>query len=128
MGQHDSKGRFNTSLELKRQSLTISLQVSDKEVMLGAAAFAINGARMESVNFSLPLDYSPYGFMYKKPKQVTRATVFLDPFTNDVWAGIAIMTVIIGPIFYIIHRSSYYYTYSEADKDKGLFELINCIW
>lgn len=102
--------------------------MKNKEVMLGAAAFAIDEERSKDVNFSLPLDHSPYGFIYKKPKQVTRATVFLDPFTNDVWAGIAIMTVIIGPIFYIIHRSSYYYTYTEADKDKGLFELVNCIW
>ena len=102
--------------------------MTNKEVMLGAAAFAINEERSQDVNFSLPLDHSPYGFIYKKPKQVTRATVFLDPFTNDVWAGIAIMTVIIGPIFYIIHRSSYYYTYTEADKDKGLFELVHCIW
>ena len=103
-------------------------QVIDKEVMLAAAAFAINDERMQAVKFTSPLDHHPYAFMYRKPREVSRAKVFLDPFPLDVWLGIALMTVIIGPIFYIIHRSSLYYTYHGADKDQGLFQLTNCVW
>ena len=54
--------------------------------------------------------------------------LFVDPFTPTVWLGIAVMTAIIGPIFYIIHRSSPYYKYHHEVNSYGLFQLTNCVW
>ena len=59
---------------------------------------------------------------------MSRAVLFVDPFTPTVWLGIAVMTVIIGPIFYIIHRSSPYYKYHDEVNSYGLFQLTNCVW
>ena len=78
-----------------------------------AAAFAISHERMQAVNFTSALDLHPYAFMYRRPKEVSRAILFIDPFTPLVWIGIAVMTAIIGPIFYVIHRSSLYYKYNN---------------
>ena len=66
-------------------------QVVDKEVMLAAAAFAISYERMQVVNFTSALDLQPYAFMYRRPKEVSRAVLFVDPFTPTVWIGIAVM-------------------------------------
>ena len=96
--------------------------------MLAAAAFAISHERMQAVNFSYALDLQPYAFMYRRPKEVSRAILFIDPFTPLVWLGIAVMTAIIGPIFYIIHRSSLYYKYNDEINNFGLFQLTNCVW
>ena len=59
---------------------------------------------------------------------MSRAVLFVDPFTPTVWLGIAVMTAIIGPIFYIIHRSSPYYKYHDEVNSYGLFQLSNCVW
>ena len=103
-------------------------QVVDKEVMLAAAAFAISHERMQVVNFTSAFDLQPYAFMYRRPKEVSRAVLFIDPFLPEVWIGIAVMTAIIGPIFYIIHRSSLYYKYNDEISKYGLFQMTNCVW
>jgi len=103
-------------------------QVMDKEVVLAAAAFSISHERQEVVNFSMPLDLQPYTFMYRRPAALSRAVLFIDPFTPLVWVCIAAMTAIIGPIFWLIHRSSYVYKYNDTVNEYGLFKMSNCVW
>ena len=50
-------------------------QVMNKEVMLGAAAFATTLDRMKVVNFTQALDLHPYGFMYRRPRQLSRTVL-----------------------------------------------------
>ena len=100
----------------------------NKEVMLGAAAFATTLDRMKVVNFSQAIDLHPYAFMYRRPRQLSRTVLFIDPFTPLVWSLIAAMTAIIGPIFYLVHRSSYYYTYHDQVTNHGLFTMLGCVW
>ena len=103
-------------------------QVMDKDVLLAAAAFSITYDRMQVINFTSAIDLQPYAFMYRRPKEVSRAVLFVDPFTPTVWIGIAVMTAVIGPIFYIIHRSSLYYRYKDEINQYGLFQVTNCVW
>merc|ERR1719291_480962 len=70
-------------------------QLVDREVMLGAAAFAISQERKEVVNFTSAIDLHPYAFMYRRPQALSRVQLFIDPFTPWVWLGIAAMTAII---------------------------------
>ena len=35
----------------------------------------------EAVNFTVPLDLQPYTFMYRRPTTLSRAGLFIDPFT-----------------------------------------------
>ena len=45
----------------------------------------------------------------------------------QVWLLIALMTLVIGPLFWLVHRASCYYRYHGADKH-GLAHLGNCFW
>ena len=103
-------------------------QVIKKEVLLAAASFAISAERQAVVNFTEPLDMQPYTFMYRRPQELSRYLLFIDPFTPYVWLYIAAMTVIIGPILWVIHRYSYYYVYYDELTEYGLFQMSNCIW
>lgn len=103
-------------------------QVINNEVLLAAAAFSVSAEREVVVNFTVPLDMQPYAFMYRRPKELSRYLLFIDPFTPSVWAYIAAMTAIIGPIFWVIHRYSYFYKYYDAVKPFGLFRVEECIW
>ena len=51
---------------------------------MGAAAFTIAQDRQEVVNFSLPIDLQPYTFLFKRPTEVSKAILFIRPFTNLV--------------------------------------------
>ena len=76
-------------------------QLEDREVMLGAAAFAITDQRRkvghcgsvmggssarnftmtwQVVDFSDAVDLHPYGFLYRKPTVTNRARLFIDPY------------------------------------------------
>ena len=79
-------------------------QVGTYEVMLGAAAFAKTTARAQLVDFTEDIDLHPYGFMYKRPKAVSKELLLINPFEVEVWIGVAIMVVIIGPLYYLVHR------------------------
>ena len=79
-------------------------QVMDKEVHLAAAAFATTLDRMEVVGFTEPVDLHPYGFMYKKQSRVGKDLLLLKPFTWEVWLALLSLSIIIGPLFYIVHR------------------------
>ena len=38
------------------------------------------------------------------------------------------MLVIIGPIMWVIHNLSYYYTYTNTVNNYGFFTMAYCIW
>ena len=97
-------------------------------------------------NFSLPVSLEPYTLMYQRPQELTRALLFINPFTPMVfftpkfkfsmctffenlqaWLSIFIAVVAMGPILWIIHRASYYYRVSESGFG-GLGQLKHCIW
>ena len=103
-------------------------QVIDKEVMLSAAALSVSKERLSVVNFSDTVDMQPYTFIYRRPTELSRYLLFIDPFTPMVWLYIAAMTLLIGPIFWSIHRYSYYYKYHDEINKYGLFQLQNCMW
>jgi len=117
-GVKDSSGNWNGLIR----------QVVDGDVMLAAAAFTVSRERLEAVNFSMSLDVQPYTFMYRRPKETSRALLFLDPFTGLVWLCIGLMTIIIGPVLWIINRASRLYEYYELVNEFGLFKLESCMF
>ena len=103
-------------------------QVIDKEVVVSAAALSVSKERLSVVKFSETIDMQPYTFIYRRPTELSRYLLFIDPFTPMVWLYIAAMTMLIGPIFWFIHRYSYYYRYHDEINRYGLFKLQNCMW
>ena len=51
------------------------------EADLSAAILVIDGDRTKAVNFSLPVSLEPYTLMYQRPQELSRALLFIDPFT-----------------------------------------------
>ena len=51
---------------------------------MAAAALTIIADRQLYVNFSKPFDMQPYTFMYKRPTELTKEMMFVDPFTPMV--------------------------------------------
>ncbi len=94
---------------------------------MGAAPFTISADRNTAVNFSTPFDLQPYTFIYRRPQEVSKALLFIKPFTPLVWLCLAIAIVCIGPILWIVHNLSYYYKVNEEGPG-GLASLGNCVW
>jgi hypothetical protein len=44
------------------------------------------------------------------------------------WVSILITVGLMGPLLWIVHRSSKYYDYYNLREEKGLFKLSNCAW
>ena len=103
-------------------------QLVENEVMLAAASFAMSEERQQAVNFTIPIDFQPYSFMYRQPKEISRAGIFIKPFDPFVWLCVAVTQVLIGPIIWFIHRSSYYYIYTDSVNDFGFFDLSNVVF
>ena len=102
-------------------------QLVENEVMIAAASFAISDERQQAVNFSIPIDFQPYSFMYRQPKEISRAGIFIKPFNPFVWLCVAVTQVLIGPLIWFIHRSSYYYVYTDSVTEFGFFDLSNVV-
>ena len=54
------------------------------KVAMAAAGFTVTADRMSAVNFSMSLDAQPYTFMFARPKQLSRAYLFIQPYTPNV--------------------------------------------
>jgi hypothetical protein len=65
-----------------RISLKCKLLIQErKEVVLAAAPFTINADPLDVVNFTYPFDIQPYTIMYRRPRELSRAMLFINPFT-----------------------------------------------
>ena len=103
-------------------------QVMAKEVLFAAASFAVDSTRMSVVDFTETIDVQPYTFMYRRPGHLTKYTLFIDPFTANVWLSIAAMVIAIGPIIWLVNRLSPYYEVHGVREDRGLFQMSSCVW
>ena len=97
------------------------------EAQLAASLLVINAQRMRAVNFTLPISFEPYTMMFRRPTELTRYLLFIDPFTPMSWLAIFLALVLIGPILWVIHNLSYYYKVNDEGHG-GLAKLSNCIW
>ena len=59
-------------------------QLINQEVFMAAAALTIINDRQMYVSFSKPFDMQPYTFMYKRPTELGKEMMFVDPFTPTV--------------------------------------------
>ena len=103
-------------------------QVVDKDVFLAAASFAVSSERSKDVDFTAAIDFQPYGFMYRRPEEITRATIFIKPFSPFVWLCLFISLILVGPIFWVVHTSTPAYEYMNAVNDFGFFKLQYCFF
>ena len=56
-------------------------QLINQEVFMAAGPITISHDRQMYVNFSAPFDLQPYTFLHARPKESSKALLFVDPFT-----------------------------------------------
>ncbi|KAL0269534.1 UNVERIFIED_CONTAM: hypothetical protein PYX00_007235 [Menopon gallinae] len=102
--------------------------VREKQVFMGAGAFIVTEDRKRLINFTVPIGIEPYTFMVARPQELSRALLFLSPFTGDTWLCIATSIALMGPILNWFHRMTPYYDYFNTRTKGGLQTVSNCIW
>lgn len=58
--------------------------VRTKQAFLGAGAYIVTPERVRTVNFTIPVSVEPYTFLIARPRELSRALLFLSPFTTNV--------------------------------------------
>ena len=59
-------------------------QLINRDVFMAAAPLTISADRPLYVDFSKPFELQPYTFMFARPKETSKAMMFIDPFTPYV--------------------------------------------
>nr|WVD93703.1 ionotropic receptor 93a [Graphosoma rubrolineatum] len=102
--------------------------IQNKKVLLGAAAFTVTEKRKKSLNFTLTIRTENYAFLVARPKELSRALLFIQPFTPDTWQCIVAAVLIMTPLLNFVHRvSPFYEHYSQREKG-GYMKMMNCFW
>ncbi|KAK6635692.1 hypothetical protein RUM44_000946 [Polyplax serrata] len=102
--------------------------VKDKKVFLGAVAFIVSAEHKRVINYTTPIGIEPYTFVVARPKELSRALLFLSPFGGDTWVAIALAVAVVGPLLNWFHRVSPYYDYFNTRTAGGLQTVTNCLW
>lgn len=118
------------------------------QVAMAAAGFTVTADRMSAVNFSMSLDAQPYTFMFARPKQLSRAYLFIQPYTPNVitvnasnfvrlltvitsfqaWITIFAMTLGAGPLIWFFNKITPYYKYYPDREGTPIFSIWYNIW
>ncbi|XP_011865667.1 PREDICTED: glutamate receptor ionotropic, delta-2-like isoform X2 [Vollenhovia emeryi] len=110
----------STTREMPSQIIDM---IRDKRVLLAACAYTVNDRGQEEINFTLPIFIQTYSFLTAKPGQLSRALLFTAPFAKETWACLAASIIIMGPILYLVHKSS-----PISTRTSGLRSSWQCVW
>ena len=149
-------GKWGSRLSFSRWTGMVE-QVRTGSVAFAAAGFTVTADRMSAVNFSLSLDAQPYTFMFARPKQLSRAYLFIQPYTPNVrvnmtrrieenlcvslwllltqfcsvvkaWITIFGMTLGAGPLIWFFNRITPYYQFYPDRPGSPIFSIWYNIW
>lgn len=59
--------------------------INSKSAAIGACAFTVNNKGKDYVNYTSPINTQIYTFIVARPKVLSRALLFMSPFTKNVW-------------------------------------------
>ncbi|XP_066259282.1 ionotropic receptor 93a-like [Euwallacea similis] len=102
--------------------------VHNKSAAMGACAFTVTEESKKIINFTNAISIQPYTFLVARPRELSRALLFISPFGGDTWFCLSMTIISMGPILYYIHKYSPTYEYKGIRKKGGLATIQNCIW
>ncbi|KAK4883102.1 hypothetical protein RN001_006421 [Aquatica leii] len=106
----------------------IITMIRNKNVAVGACAFTITNEAKEMINFTKAISIQTYNFLVARPRKLSRALLFMYPFTTNTWLCLAASVMVMGPILYFIHQASPVYECKGIPKSAGLSSPQNCLW
>lgn len=120
-----------------------------KEIAMTASVYTVTSKGKEVINFTMPIDTQTYTFLVARPKELSRALLFMSPFKGYViaylfskfiarnkivyfflqsWLCISTVLVCMGPTLFFIDKLSPVYKYKGVNVKGGLTSIQNCIW
>ncbi|RZF36403.1 hypothetical protein LSTR_LSTR002999 [Laodelphax striatellus] len=102
--------------------------VQQKKIFLGACAFTVTDARKLAVNFTTAISVEPYVFFLSRPKELSRALLFMSPFSISTWCCITAAVILMTPVLCAISRASPFYRVYGANRAGGFHSPMNCFW
>nr|ALT31632.1 ionotropic receptor 93a [Cnaphalocrocis medinalis] len=102
--------------------------IAKGQAAIAAAAFTVLADPPPGINYTLGVSSQPYCFMIARPRELSRALLFLLPFTTDTWVCLGLGVILMGPTLFVIHRLSPYYEAMEMTRQGGLSTIHNCLW
>ncbi|KAK2714026.1 ionotropic receptor 93a-like [Artemia franciscana] len=117
-GSPVGRNRWNGMVEVVRTG----------EADVGAAAFTITEERQRAIDFSIPFDLQPHGFIASRPDEISRALLFIQPFQTSTWIVLFLMVLAIGPVLWLINLANPYYEVKKIRVNGNIFKLKNVVW
>ncbi|ENN79417.1 hypothetical protein D910_01947, partial [Dendroctonus ponderosae] len=102
--------------------------VHNKSAALGACAFTVTEENQRVINFTDPISIQAYTFLAARPRELSRALLFISPFRGDTWLCLSATIISMGPVLFYIHKLSPVYEYKGVRCKGGLATIQNCIW
>lgn len=97
--------------------------VKNGKALLVAVGFTVTPDKND-VNFTIPVSVQKHTFVVARPRELSRALLFINPFTKATWASLAAAVVLVGPILCFFARFT---PAHEARKQKAS-TLHSCTW
>ncbi|XP_052741013.1 ionotropic receptor 93a isoform X4 [Bicyclus anynana] len=130
--EHGFHGKELPIITYHMSTSTISMRtmaaVARRQAALAVAVFTVLTDRNPGINYTIPVSTQPYAFIIARPREMSRALLFLLPFTTDTWLCLGFAVVLMGPMLYVVHRLSPYYEAKEIRREGGLSTIHNCLW
>nr|ARN17849.1 ionotropic receptor 3 [Cephus cinctus] len=100
--------------------------VRTKKVLMAACVYTISEYRKTLVNFTIPVSIQTYSLLASRPRQLSRALLFMSPYTKETWACLSAAIIIMGPILYLVHKFSP--CHMNVHVASGLNSPWKCTW
>ncbi|KAH1009939.1 hypothetical protein HUJ05_004315 [Dendroctonus ponderosae] len=129
-GDTDSSANFNGNSYITTYRVPHSIleMVHNKSAALGACAFTVTEENQRVINFTDPISIQAYTFLAARPRELSRALLFISPFRGDTWLCLSATIISMGPVLFYIHKLSPVYEYKGVRCKGGLATIQNCIW
>ncbi|XP_051164696.1 ionotropic receptor 93a [Leptopilina boulardi] len=99
----------------------------NNKVFFAACVYTVYEDKKKIINYTVPISMQTYTLLAPKPKILSRALLFIAPFTNETWACLSSTIIVIGLILYLMHKFNPKPTIN-AQEVVGLNTPYQCVW
>nr|XP_034828957.1 ionotropic receptor 93a [Maniola hyperantus] len=126
--RHSNSNETARDMSASTISMLTMTAISKGQAALAVAVFTVLSDHNQGINYTIPVSTQPYSFIIARPREMSRALLFLLPFTTDTWLCLGFAVILMGPMLYVVHRLSPYYEAMEMSREGGLSTIHNCLW
>ncbi|XP_053604949.1 ionotropic receptor 93a [Plodia interpunctella] len=126
--KHDFSNDSSSDSMHSRSAMLAVSAIAKGQAALAASSFTVLPNPIPGINYTMAVSTQPYAFIIARPRELSRALLFLLPFTTDTWLCLGLAVILMGPMLFVVHRLSPYYEAMEITRQGGLSTIHNCLW